>query len=78
MTRINEINASEEYKNKNIKVDKESTSRIIKRSLWMNASNKTKEKVSELVNTTLESTVLEKDDTNHDLSKKIKLEQNLD
>lgn len=77
MTRINEISASEEYKNKNTKVDKESTARIIKRSLWMNANNKAKEKVSELVNATLESSVLE--NTNEEnLNKKIKLEKNND
>lgn len=43
----------------------------------MNANNKAREKVSELVNATLESVVLEKDDINQE-SKKIKLEQNQD
>ncbi|CAF0827789.1 unnamed protein product [Brachionus calyciflorus] len=55
LSRINEITSSEEYKNKSVKVDKESSARIIKRSLWMNASNKSKGKVSEIVNNTLES-----------------------
>ncbi|RNA15809.1 nuclear nucleic acid-binding C1D [Brachionus plicatilis] len=81
LNRINEISASEEYKNKSTKVDKESTARIIKRSLWMNANNKAKEKVSELVNATLESAVVEKRiqyDIDENLSKKIKLEDDQD
>lgn len=58
MSRINEIVQAEEAKAKNtIKIDKESSARIIKRSLWMNATNKNKVKVNELVNSTLESTI---------------------
>jgi len=41
MTRIKDTEEAEKNKIKN-RIDKESSSRIIKRSLWMNASNKSK------------------------------------
>lgn len=57
MTRINEISDKVEnpdaYKNK-LKLDKQSSARIIKRSLWQNAKAG-RSQVNELVNTTLDS-----------------------
>jgi hypothetical protein len=41
MSRIKDIEEAEKNKIKN-RIDKDSSSRIIKRSLWMNASKKTK------------------------------------
>ena len=42
MTRINEIVEANKLKQEqHVRIDKESSSRIIKRSLWMNASNQT-------------------------------------
>lgn len=69
MTRINEIAEKQEnpdaHKNK-LKIDKQSSARIIKRSLWANASNKnrtsgtggaggSKSQVSEMINATLDA-----------------------
>jgi hypothetical protein len=55
--RIKEIEEAETLKNP-LKIDKESSARIIKRSLWMNAQQGGKTKatsVSDLVNKTLET-----------------------
>jgi len=42
LTRINEIVEANKLKQEqHVRIDKESSSRIIKRSLWMNASNQT-------------------------------------
>ena len=44
MTRIGDIEKEEELKKKNtLKLDKDSSARIIKRSLWMHANKKTKD-----------------------------------
>ena len=42
MTRIKDIEEAEKHKNTQ-RIDKESSARIIKRSLWMNASKKRQE-----------------------------------
>jgi hypothetical protein len=58
-SRIKEIEEAQTLKNTN-KIDKESSARIIKRSLWMNAQQGGKTKatsVSDLVNKTLETGV---------------------
>jgi len=45
LTRINEIVEANKLKQEqHARIDKESSSRIIKRSLWMNASNQTNSK----------------------------------
>lgn len=85
LTRINEISAKEEESEKNkskLTLDKESSARIIKRSLWANAKKsgggagsgaKTTSQVSELVNATLENaTKRENDDENTSEKKKLK------
>lgn len=47
MTRIADIEKEEELKKKStLKLDKDSSARIIKRSLWMHANKKTKEQQS--------------------------------
>ena len=84
LTRINEISAKEEESETNkskLTLDKESSARIIKRSLWANAKKsggggggaKTTSQVSELVNATLENaTKRENDDENTSEKKKLK------
>lgn len=80
MVRINEIAEKLENpdadKNK-LKLDKQSSARIIKRSLWANANQKKgRSQVSDMVNATLESSVngkrdLEDDESSHS-DKKLK------
>jgi hypothetical protein len=89
LTRINEISAKEEESETNkskLTLDKESSARIIKRSLWANAKKsgggggggggggaKTTSQVSEIVNATLENaTKRENDDENTSEKKKLK------
>lgn len=64
MTRINEIGEKQENPdaNKNkLKIDKQSSARIIKRSLWSNASKTSKKvmksQVNEMINSTLATVV---------------------
>lgn len=58
MTRINEISEKYDGSSKNkFRIDKESSARIIKRSLWANASNKKggRSQINQMVNSTLEN-----------------------
>ena len=63
MTRINEISEKMDPANKcKFRIDKESSARIIKRSLWANAIKKDgKSQINQMVNSVLENNELQDD-----------------
>jgi hypothetical protein len=75
MTRISEIIENEKFKTSTNRIDKDSSARIIKRSLWMHANKKSKQQTDDEDKKEEEEEVGE-DDTSEATIKKVKLADN--